>query len=933
MKRTKIKAMLWGLMLFPTIADAQLITVDDRFWVISSQNDSEKGENGKLTRSEELNTTFQAFNVTSYEKVFPFAKTEGLQKVYEVSCDCEIDDLITSLNENHAELFSGMRTIEYENISMYEPIDWLWVSQQDGWLWQLKKIEAQKAWDITHGDPNVKVAVLDTDFDITHPDLATKIIPGYDPYDNAPYDCSTFNHHGTAVASYIAGETTEIGGTSNGQLASVGFNTTMIAYKAWAGNYLQRALHASTVMNADILTSSAGGWTSCPDGTGIEQMVVKEILDNGTTIIMPAGNGAGTHNFCAAIDPVHHTAFFPLSPYYDERIILVTSSGSDDRHQFGGGTHSHYPMVDLCSPGYNTFCALPTDCGANTWPYSGGANGTSFATPIVAGVAALMYSVNPCITPSICQDILKHTTDPIIDAANFPNGVGTGRVNAYNAVRVAQEMHSTTLDLYMKDRLEDFGNETYPYHWQADRDESPDIWVRNQDDGYVNQTHEEPEYQVGQPVYVYVKVRNKSCVDAVGTEKVKLYWSKASGWSSWPQNWDGTDPTVGNLIGSIDVGDLPAGMDSVYRFVWTILDPYVHQNWASCLMARIENSPVDVITIHPGRLDDDVFFNNSVTCRNVTVIDIAPGIKPVGNIESVYHPHGKYMYIGNVYSSPETYDFSFSTPQWDQLAQSAEIKMIFDAQGWAILKDHLLNDPRVKVLREREILVNAASVFLNDVEFPANVRIPVFVGFSFLVDSQVETNNFEFHVRQYLSEEDALLGGEHFKVRKVNREPFSADAGEDVEIILGNSVSIEASDIGEGAIYNWYNSENQFVMSGKTLIDTPIVNTTYHLEVISLVDGFKDYDEVEVSVKSNRIELITPNPASGSAVVSYKLEPNVTVAELKVFNQNATVSYSYQLNTNKEEYTINLGSYPTGSYTVVLICDGVTEDNKTLVVF
>jgi subtilisin family serine protease len=264
----------------------------------------------------------------------------------------------------------------------------------------------------------------------------------------------------------------------------------------------------------------------------------------GTTIIMPAGNGSGTHNTCVSVDPVNHIPFFPLSPYYDERVIMVTSSGQDDKHTFlstqsngtvTNATHSHYADVDLCAPGYNVFVANETNCAGPNWNYAGGAHGTSFAAPIVAGVASLMYSVNDCMVPSICQDILKNTTDPILDAQNFPGGVGTGRVNAYQAVKAAQNTYSADLDLYIKDRWNDFGKEPFPYDGNQVRDESPDIWVRNQQDGLAIQEHEDPEFQGGQPVYIYVRVRNKSCVTSTGQEQVELYWTKASSATSWPQ--------------------------------------------------------------------------------------------------------------------------------------------------------------------------------------------------------------------------------------------------------------------------------------------------------------------------------------------------------------------------------------------------------------
>lgn len=889
----------------------------------------------------------------------PFAKTPALQNVYEVLCDCIIDSLIIDIESNYESEFSAIKRLDYENIALYDPADYMWyLTTQDtaGWLWHLRNIHADLAWDITLGDSNITTAVLDVYFDLSHPDLGSKFVYNYDPYDNIEFDCYTATHgypdingnpragHGTAVASYVAGETTETGQTANGQIASIGFNTKMIGYKAWEGNYLDRALYASTVMGANVLTSSAGGWSYCPDQSGIDALIVKEILDNGTTIIMPAGNGwNGTHNGsdrCGSFFPPNTLgAFFPLSPYYDERIIIVSSTGKDNKHQFIindtiNATHSHYPNVDLCSPGYNTMSAQPTDCGANAWPYYGSSSGTSYATPIVAGVAALMYSVNPCMTPSWCQDILKNTTDPILDAANFPNGVGTGRVNAYKAVKEAQNSHSTTLDLYIKDRPEDFGDEQYPYHWQADRDESVDIWVRNQQDGFENQEHQEPEFQSSSPVYVYVRVRNKSCVDATSNADLNLYWSKASGWSSWPQNWDGSQPTIGDEIGSINLGNLGAGKDTILEFTWNILNPYIHENWASCLLARIENSAIDNITIHPGRLDDDVFFNNNISMRNVTVTDIAPGIAAPGRINGVYFPHGKYMFVGNVHSKKERIDIKFSVPE-DTLKSSilkeAEVKVIFDDAGWNLLEAKLINRNDIKILRAKEILLLADTVVISDVQFPANTRVPIYVGFSFLIEKITEEQHFEYHVRQYLNVDGSLLAGVHYEVNRYERNPFKADAGDDKDIKEGESVAISAIPINESATYNWYDQEGNLIYEGSAFSITPEMTHKYKLEVITDADGFKDYDEMEVKVNPFWIESVSPNPASNQVNIDYKADGASSVY-LMILNQTSTVSNNYIIDTSLSETTINLSTYQSGVYTLVLICDGVARDAKNLVI-
>ena len=928
---------------FVSYTQSTHVRVDSLFWAMASNQEAYKAASEGFTNNENLNSLFTQYNVYKYEKAFPFARTQKLSHVYEIGCNCNIDSLIADIQRLFPNFYDGIKRLDYENIVLYDPADYMWQLMIDNdttndWLWHLKKIKADFAWDITLGNPNVKTAILDTDFDITHPDLAGKISPNYDPYDNIPYTCNVIHPHGTAVASYVAGETTPTNGSPNGQLASVGFNTMMIGYKAWNWNYLQRAHHASIVMGANILTSSAGGWTNCPDQSGIDQLVVKEILDNKTTIIMPAGNGwNGTHNGsnqCPSFFPPNTLgAFFPLHPYYDERIIIISSTGKNDQHANGTGTHSHFADVDLCSPGYATMSAQPTQCGSSQWPYYGSSNGTSFATPIVAGVAALMYSVNPCMTPAWCQDILKNTTDVITDAASFPGLVGTGRVNAYKAVKEAQLAYSSNLDLYIKDRLEDFGNEQYPYHWQADRDKSPDIWVRNQPDGFTNQQHQQPEYSSNNPVYVYVRVRNKSCVSATGNEVLKLYWSKASSWSSWPQNWDGTQPTIGDEIGAINLGNLGAGRDTIIQFTWNILNPYIHQNWTTCLLARIENSMIDLITIYPGRLDDDVFFNNNIAMRNVVITDIYPGIAAPGYIDGIYFPHGSYMFVGNVLDVQTDIDIKFSVPNdttQRSILKDAEVKIIFDTDGWAIFREHLINNPDVRILGEREILILKDSVKINNVLFPSDKRIPIYVGFSFFARELSNVNTFEYHVRQYLSSDSSLLGGVHYTINRHERTPFTANAGNDKEIKLGESVNINANLISETALYNWYDLEGNLIHQGTGFSVSPSITKKYKLEVIASSDGFKDYDEMEVKVKKFWIESISPNPATNQLSINYKAD-SANSAYLMIVNQTSTVSNNYIINPSLSISNINISDYQTGVYTVILVCDGIAVDAKVLV--
>ena len=315
-------------------------------------------------------------------------------------------------------------------IPCYEPSDYMYYltlhDPSNGWLWHLTKIQADKAWDITKSNSNIKIGSIDSDFDIIHPDLSSKISPNYDPMTLVVHSARGFSH-GTVTSSFAAAHT-----DGGGQLASVGFNSSIVAYTS--DNGVAKALHASNVMHADVITIS---WYYYCGGvaTSTETQMIKEILDNGTIIVASAGNGPINCNG----GPIG-----PFSPLVDSRIICVTSTDINDKHQyFNNGvevTHSGYPSVSICAPGYSVMGATSTinaDGTVNTWPYYGAWGGTSFATPQVAGVCALMKSINPCLTPSLAKSIIQSTADPVTDANLYPGMLGAGRINAYNCVMLA----------------------------------------------------------------------------------------------------------------------------------------------------------------------------------------------------------------------------------------------------------------------------------------------------------------------------------------------------------------------------------------------------------------------------------------------------------------------------------------------------------------
>ncbi|MGO2357344.1 MAG: hypothetical protein ACTH6S_03940 [Mesonia sp.] len=158
------------------------------------------------------------------------------------------------------------------------------------------------------------------------------------------------------------------------------------------------------------------------------------------------------------------------------------------------------------------------------------------------------------------------------------------------------------VDLMIANSLNDIGAEP-DIHSNMILWRSPDIWVRNQADGFTIQENQNPEYDPNNPVYVYVKIRNKSCQDFVATpiDTLKLHWAKASTSSGWPTLWDGStsNPTLGAPINAVNLPNIAAGESEIVEFEWYPPNPADFESisndpWHFCLLARIL-SPQDPI--------------------------------------------------------------------------------------------------------------------------------------------------------------------------------------------------------------------------------------------------------------------------------------------------------------------------------------------------
>ncbi len=179
-------------------------------------------------------------------------------------------------------------------------------------------------------------------------------------------------------------------------------------------------------------------------------------------------------------------------------------------------------------------------------------------------------------------------------------------------------------DLWSKDNIEDTGvepNTTTTQFWR-----SPDIWVRNQQDGLTNQVHENPEY--GQTNYMYVRIR---CRDSEGHGLVKTYWAFPGTGLGWEGSW--------NPIGEQMTTYIASGNEEILEFPWDPPDPGVYGSGHFCLLSRIETAPQPPwgMTFPEGPyIGVNTRNNNNIVWKNVTIVDSQPNgsisIISVGNL-------------------------------------------------------------------------------------------------------------------------------------------------------------------------------------------------------------------------------------------------------------------------------------------------------------
>lgn len=351
------------------------------------------------------------------DAVFDKSKNPELDSEYVITVPSEeIFNYLTELNKNN--------NIQYAQPDYAYSLSTIPNDPNYNLQWGVNnKILAQQAWEVTSGDSVVKIAVLDSGFDLAHIDLSGKFLTseGYDfvyedadpSYLNPSDDCTNFRFHGTAVSGIISSNTNNANG-----IAGVCWNCKIIPIKVcgysgclcYTSNVIQ-GIQKAIDRNANVLSMS---FERDDDGNDLAfHNKIIQAYNSGIFLVASAGN----YNSNTEIYPAGWSEVFAV--------------GSTDSNDIKASSSNYGSWVDAMAPGFNIY----TTSVPNTY---GSFSGTSMAAPFVSGLVGLLKSRFPTASNYQIKSFLISGEDnidslnPLIDPLLLP-----GRINAFKSIKNA----------------------------------------------------------------------------------------------------------------------------------------------------------------------------------------------------------------------------------------------------------------------------------------------------------------------------------------------------------------------------------------------------------------------------------------------------------------------------------------------------------------
>jgi subtilisin family serine protease len=287
----------------------------------------------------------------------------------------------------------------------FAELDWLQERQFTptdplvGDQWHHGVIDSYRAWEVSQGSLTLQIAMVDDPFQLDHPDLAANVAAGWSVVSNAVITSSSGSDHATLAAGLAAAVLDNqlgVAGVGNCRVLPVhvnGFTSEIYAAVVWAADHGLRVVNVSW-SGADSPTLNDAGAYLRQQTEGL--------------LVMAGVNGTG---------------WLDYPDYPDLWCVSMTDAAQNLRSRYGD-------HIDFAAPGYEVYSTTVSSA------YASG-TGTSYAAPLVSGVIAVLFSINPLLDSAAVIDILRTTAEDL-GPVGRDRFFGWGEIRFGRAVAAAQ---------------------------------------------------------------------------------------------------------------------------------------------------------------------------------------------------------------------------------------------------------------------------------------------------------------------------------------------------------------------------------------------------------------------------------------------------------------------------------------------------------------